>query len=167
MYPQAQMPSPFGRLTAAASQFANSHGVYMGKRSTRLHVAVYRRSGGRIGGHLPGWPQAPIVLVTHIGAKTGTRRTSPLMYHRDGDSIAVAASKAGQATNPAWFHNLMAHPETTIQIGTEVREVCARLATAAERQRLWTEFVAFFPGYEFFREHAGDREIPIVIFDPR
>jgi deazaflavin-dependent oxidoreductase (nitroreductase family) len=161
------MPSLSGRFTAAISKFANKRGVYMGKRSTRLHVAVYRRSGGRIGGHLPGWPEAPIILVDHIGAKSGTRRTSPLMYHRDGDSIAVVASKAGQATNPAWFHNLMAHPDTTIQIGSEVREVRARVAADAERDRLWAEFVAFFPSYEFFREHARGREIPIVVFDPR
>jgi F420H(2)-dependent quinone reductase len=167
VYPQFPVPSPFGQFTAAASQFANRHGVYMGKRSTRLHVAVYRRSGGRIGGHLPGWPEAPIVLVDHVGAKSGTRRTSPLMYHRDGDSVAVAASKAGQATNPAWFHNLMANPETKIQIGSEVREVRARLAAGPERDRLWAQFVAFFPGYEFFREHAGNREIPIVVFGPR
>lgn len=161
------MPSLFGRFTAAISQLANKRGVYMGRRSTRLHVAIYRRSGGRIGGHLPGWPGAPIVLVDHIGAKSGKRRTSPLMYHRDGDSVAVAASKAGQPTNPAWFHNLMAHPDTTIQIGTEVLEVRARLVAGAERKRLWAEFTAFFPGYEFFRENAGSREIPIVVFDRR
>lgn len=161
------MPSPFGRFAAAVSQFANKRGVYMGKRSTRLHVVAYRRSGGRIGGHLPGWAEAPILLVNHTGAKSGTRRTSPLMYHRDGDSIAVVASKGGQATNPAWLHNLMAHPDTTIQIGSEVREVRARVVANAERDRLWAEFVAFFPGYEFFREHAKGREIPIVVFDSR
>lgn len=161
------MASLFGRFTAAVSQRANKHGVYMGKRSARLHVAAYRRSRGRIGGHLPGWPEAQIVLVDHIGAKSGIRRTSPLMYHSDGDSIAVVASKGGQATNPAWFHNLKAHPDTTIQIGSEVREVRARVATDTKRDRLWAEFVAFFPGYEFFREHARAREIPVVIFDPR
>ena len=161
------MRSILGRLTAAASQSANRRGVYMGRRSTRLHVALYRRTGGRIGGHLPGWPEARIVLVDHVGAKSGRRRTSPVMFHRDGDSVVVAASKAGQPTNPGWFHNLLAHPDTTIQIGDEVTEVRARLAGGEERDRLWAGFVEFFPGYEFFREHAGERTIPVVVLDPR
>jgi deazaflavin-dependent oxidoreductase (nitroreductase family) len=89
------------------------------------------------------------------------------MYHEDGDSIVVAATKGGQPTHPAWFHNLMANPETTVQIGSEVREVRARTATEEERDRLWPQFVAFYPGYEFFRTHAGDRRIPIVMLEPR
>lgn len=89
------------------------------------------------------------------------------MYHRDGDAVVVAASKAGQPTHPAWFHNLRAHPDTTIQIGPVVRDVRARVATDEERERLWSEFVAFYPGYEFFQTHAGSRRIPIVILDPR
>ena len=81
------MPS-FGQFTAASSQFANRHGIYLGRRSTKIHVALYRRSGGRMGGHLPGWPEAQIVLVDHKGAKSGVVRTSPLMYHKEGDAIA-------------------------------------------------------------------------------
>ena len=160
------MPS-LGQLTAASSQFANKRGIYLGRRSTKLHVALYRRSGGRVGGHLPGWPEARIVLVDHIGAKSGAKRTSPLMYHEDGDAVAVVASKAGQPTNPAWFHNLQANPDTTIQIGSVVREVRARVATNEERERLWPKFVAFYPGYEFFQRNAKGRKIPIVILDPR
>ena len=159
------MPA-LGQFTAASSQFANKRGIYLGRRSTKLHVALYRRSGGRIGGHLPGWPEAQIVLVDHTGAKSGAKRTSPLMYHQDGDAIAVAASKAGQPTNPAWFHNLKANPDTTIQIGTMVREVRARVASDEERDRLWPEFVAFYPGYESFQSNAKGRKIPIVILDP-
>jgi deazaflavin-dependent oxidoreductase (nitroreductase family) len=96
-------------------------------------VALYRRSGGRIGGHLTGWPQARILLLDHIGARTGAKRTSPLMYHEDGGSVAVMASKGGQPTHPAWFHNLRANPDTTIQIGSVVRQVRARLASDEER----------------------------------
>ncbi len=165
--PDRSSPSLFGRFTAATSQFGNKHGFYLGRRLTKIHVAVYRRSGGRLAGHLPGWPGAQIVLIDHVGARSGRRRTSPAMYHADGDSIVVAASKGGQPTNPAWFHNLMAHPETTIQIGPETREVTARAATGEERERLWPGFVAFYPGYEFFKANAGDREIPIVILEPR
>ncbi len=160
--------SLLGRITASASQKLNERGIYLGRRATRAHVWVYRRSGGRLGGHLPGWPQVPIVLLDHVGARTGRRRSSPLMYHRDGEAIVVAASKAGQPTNPAWFHNLLANPETTIQLGREVRPVRARVAAGEERERLWAELVAVYPGYEFFREHAaGRRQIPVVVLEPR
>jgi F420H(2)-dependent quinone reductase len=155
------------QLVASASQLANKRGVYLGRRATKIHVALYRRSGGRIGGHVPGWPDARILLLDHTGAKSGVRRTSPLMYHEDGDAIAVAASKAGQPTHPAWFHNLKANPDTAIQIGSVVREVRARIATDEERNRLWPEFVGFYPGYEFFRRNAKGRRIPIVILNPR
>jgi F420H(2)-dependent quinone reductase len=157
----------FGKITASCSEFANKHGVYLGRRATKIHVALYRRTGGRLGGHVPGWPDARIALVDHTGARSGLRRTSPVMYHETGDTIAVAASKAGQPTHPAWFHNLQTHPETTIQIGSSVREVRARVATDEERERLWPEFVAFYPGYEFFQRHAGARKIPIVLLEPR
>jgi F420H(2)-dependent quinone reductase len=160
------MPS-LGQLTASSSQFLNARGIYLGRRSTKLHVALYRRSGGRIGGHLPGWPEARIVLVNHTGAKSGAKRTSPLMYVEDGDAVVVMASKAGQPTHPAWFHNLKANPETTVQLGSAVREVRARVAAGEERDRLWSKFLAMYPGSEFYQRNAKSRRIPIVILDPR
>ena len=159
--------SSLGQFTTSSSQFANKRGVYLGRRSTKLHVALYRRSGGRVGGHIPGWPEARIVLVDHTGAKSGAKRTSPLMYVEDGDAIAVMASKAGQSTHPSWFHNLKANPDTTIQIGSLVREVRARIANGEERDRLFSKFVAMYPGSEFYQRNARGRKIPIVIFDPR
>lgn len=159
--------SLLGKLSASSSEFANRRGIYMGRRSTKLHVALYRRSGGRLGNHVPGWPGARILLLDHTGARSGAKRTSPVMYHEDGENLVVAASKAGQPTNPAWFHNLRANPETTVQIGPEVRRVRARVAGGEERERLWPEFVAFYPGYEFFQRNAKGREIPIVILEPR
>jgi F420H(2)-dependent quinone reductase len=160
-------PSLNARLNLAAAEAMNDRGIYLGRRSTKVHVAVYRRSGGRLGGSLPGWPGAKVALVDHRGAKSGAARTSPLMYHRDGANLAVVASKAGQPTNPAWFHNLLANPATTVQVGADVRSVRARLATAEERERLWPEFDAFYPGYATFRERAQPRVIPIVILEPR
>lgn len=159
--------SLLGRLTLAASELLNERGVYAGRRSTRVHVAVYRRTRGRVGGNLPGWPRVRIALLDHTGAKTGTRRTSPLMYHEHGEAVVVAGSKAGQPTHPAWFHNLMANPDTTLQIGAEVREVRARLAEGEERDRLWSKMVAAFPGYDFYERNARGREIPVVVLDPR
>jgi len=130
-------------------------------------VAVYRLSRGRVGNHLPGLSGALILLLDHTGAKTKVRRTSPVMYYEDGDLIAVAASQAGQPTNPAWFHNLRANPDTSIQVGGEKRYVRARLVSDEERDRLWPQFVAFCPDYEFWQRLAGDRKIPIVILDSR
>jgi F420H(2)-dependent quinone reductase len=120
--------SPFARFTLVGSEFINKRGLYAGRRSTKVHVAIYRRTRGKMGGKLPGWPQVRIALIDHTGAKTGTKRTSPLIYHEHRDAIVVAGTKAGQPSHPAWFHNLMANPDTTIQIGPEVREVRARLA---------------------------------------
>lgn len=156
-----------GRIMAAGSEFANKHGFYLGRRSTKIHVAMYRRSGGRIGGHLPGWPSARILLLDHIGAKSGKRRTSPLMYHEDGDAVAVVASKGGQPTHPSWFHNLKASPDTTIQIGSTSRDVRARVATDVERDRLWPKLLEVYPGYDFFQRIAKGRKIPVVILEPR
>ena len=156
-----------GRIAAASSQLANKHGLYLGRRSTKIHVALYRRTGGKLGGHLAGWPAARILLLDHTGAKSGLKRTSPLMYHEEGEVVAVVASKGGQPTHPAWFHNVKAHPDTTIQIGSMIRDVRARLATDEERDRLWPKFVAFYPGYDFFQRNAKGRRIPIVILDPR
>lgn len=87
-----------GNLTASASEFLNKRGIYAGRRTTKIHVAIYRRTGGKIGATLPGWPQAKIVLVDHTGAKTGKKRTSPLMYHEHGDSIVDTSSTAGTPT---------------------------------------------------------------------
>lgn len=139
----------------------------MGRRSTKVHVALYRWSRGRIGGRTPGLPEVPIVLVDHVGARSGRRRTSPLMGHMAGDVVAVVASKAGQPTHPAWFHNLKAHPETKVQIGPEVRKVRARVASEAERAEWWLRLVARYPGYEFYEQLAGDRTIPVVLLEQR
>lgn len=158
--------SAAAQIALAGSLLANRHGIYLGRRSTRIHVAVYRRTGGRIGGHLPGFPDARIVLVDHVGAKTGVRRTSPLMFHEEDGVVSVVASKAGQPTHPAWFHNLMANPETTIQIGREVRRVRARIARDEEREHLWPKFAAFYPGFDRFAQMAEGRSIPVVTFEP-
>ena len=152
--------SLFGRFTASTSQFANKRGYYAGRRSAKLHVAIYRKSGGRLGGHLPGWPKARIVLSTTLAprvARGGLPRHVPGGRH----SIVVAANNGGQPNHPGWFHNLSANPETTIQIGPEIRAVRARLASNEERDRLWSGFVAFYPGYEFFKSNAKGRKIPL------
>ena len=145
----------------------SKRGVYLGRRSANLHVALYRRTRGRLGGRLPGWREARIVLVDHVGAKSGAKRTSPVIYCVHDDAVAVVGSKAGQATNPAWFHNLKANPEATIQIGADVRTVRARLATDEERDHLWPKLVATFPAYDIYQRNAKHRRLPVVILEPR
>jgi deazaflavin-dependent oxidoreductase (nitroreductase family) len=133
-------------------------------RLMQAHTLVYRASGGRIGHRFPGAP--PMLLLDHVGAKSGTKRTIPLVYVRDGDDIVIVASKGGHPRHPAWFHNLRANPETRVQIGSELRPVRARVATAEERKRLWPKAVRTYSGYRGYQERT-DREIPLVILEPR
>ena len=129
-----------------------------------LHTAAYRATRGRIGHRIPGLP--PMLLLDHVGAKSGTRRTSPLLYVADGDDAVIIASKGGYPKHPAWFHNLRANPETTVQIGAERRPVRARTASSEERARLWPRAVEAYSGYADYQRKA-DREIPVVILEPR
>ena len=134
------------------------------RRLMGAHTTAYRLTGGLIGHRFPGAP--PSLLLEHVGAKTGTRRTSPLAYTKDGENLILVASKGGYPRNPAWFHNLLAHPDTTIQVGTERRPVRARVATAAERKRMWPLVVSNYGGYEDYARRT-DREIPLVVLAPR
>ena len=129
-----------------------------------VHTAIYRASGGRLGHTLPGLPG--VLLLDHVGAKTGTRRTSPLLYVNDGDDVVIVASKGGFPRHPAWFHNLRANPDTTVQIGREVRPVRARVATPEERARLWPRAVDAYSSNADYQRKA-DRDIPLVILEPR
>jgi deazaflavin-dependent oxidoreductase (nitroreductase family) len=128
------------------------------------HVAVYRATGGRIGHRGPG--SAPCLLLDHVGAKSGQRRTTPLIYGADGENLVLVASKGGYPRNPAWYHNLMANPDTTVQVRSERRPVHARVATADERERLWTMMAGVYGGYDTYRRRT-DREIPLVVLEPR
>jgi F420H(2)-dependent quinone reductase len=129
-----------------------------------VHTFVYRATGGRIGHSAPGMPT--ILLLDHVGAKSGTKRTSPLLYVKNGDDVVIVASKGGFPKHPAWFHNLMANPDTTVQIDSEKRRVHARVATPEERDLLWAKAVKAYPGYEDYKART-DREIPLVILQPR
>lgn len=129
------------------------------------HTAIYRASGGRVGRRIPG-VGLPMLLLDHVGAKSGIKRTSPLLYLPDGDDLVIVASKGGYPQHPAWFHNLRANPDTEVQVGRERRRVHARVATAAERKRLWPKLVDGYSSYADYQRKAP-REIPLVILDPR
>jgi F420H(2)-dependent quinone reductase len=128
------------------------------------HAKLYRVTGGRIGHRVPGVPE--MLLLDHVGARSGKDRYTPLVFARDGDDVILIASKGGYPKNPAWFYNLKANPDTTIQIGSKRMPVHARVATAEEYDRLWKLAVGVYKGYEDYRRRT-DRQIPLVVLEPR
>jgi deazaflavin-dependent oxidoreductase (nitroreductase family) len=131
-----------------------------------VHTWLYRTTGGRIGHRVPGL-EPSMLLLDHVGAKSGAKRTSPLLYFDDGENAVIVASKGGYPKHPAWFHNLMANPDTTVQIGGERRAVRARVAAPDERERLWPKVVTGYPTYADYQARSKGREIPLVILEPR
>jgi F420H(2)-dependent quinone reductase len=130
--------------------------------AARANVAVYRLTGGRLGGRLGG---APVLLLHHVGRRSGRARVAPLLYLADADRLVIVASKGGTDRHPAWFHNLMAKPDATVEVGRDRRRVTARQAIQEERVRLWPRLVAMYPPYATYQSHT-DRLIPIVVLEP-
>ncbi len=135
------------------------------RRAFGLHRLVYEASGGRVGRRIP-FVGAPMLLLDHVGAKSGVKRTTPLLYVEDGPNLVIVASKGGYPRHPAWFHNLVANPDTSVRVGRERRAVRARVATPDERARLWPRVVAAYGGYADYQRRT-EREIPLVILEPR
>jgi deazaflavin-dependent oxidoreductase (nitroreductase family) len=107
-----------------------------------------------------------MLLLDHVGARSGRKRTNPLACLEDGDNIVIVASKGGSPRHPAWFHNLCANPDTTVQVGSRRIPVTARVATSNERSRLWPKVVAPYCGYENYQRRTS-RQIPLVILQSR
>jgi deazaflavin-dependent oxidoreductase (nitroreductase family) len=134
------------------------------RRATKGHTIAYRATNGLVGHRVPGVP--PMLLLDHVGAKSGRRRTSPLVYTRDGNQLVLVASKGGHPRDPAWYHNLVANPETTVQVGSERRSVRARKARPEERGRLWGMVVDNYGGFAGYQERTK-RQIPLIVLEPR
>lgn len=132
------------------------------RRFASTHTAVYRATNGLLGHRIPFSP--PVLLLDHVGARSGTSRTTPLVYLDDGDDIVIVASKGGYPRHPGWYHNLLANPDTTIQVGGERRKVRAKVADATERARLWPKVLETYSGFDDYQKHT-DREIPLVILE--
>jgi deazaflavin-dependent oxidoreductase (nitroreductase family) len=139
------------------------------KYAGKVHVRVYRLTGGRIGGTWrigAGWKKpVPTLLLDHVGRKSGTRFTTPLLYLDDAPDVVIVASQGGLPKNPQWYANLLATPDTSVQIKSEVRAVRARTATAAERAALWPRLVDLYADFAIYQSWT-DREIPVVILQP-
>lgn len=126
-------------------------------------IEEFRSSGGRVAGP---FPEGTLLLLHTTGAKSGAERINPMMYQDLGDGrVAVFASKAGADTHPAWYHNLVAHPDVTAEIGAEIRGFTARTASGGERTEIWEAQKASVPGFAEY-EAKTTREIPVVILDP-
>lgn len=131
---------------------------------TRLNVALYRKTNGRVGGR---WKRRnPILLLEHVGRHSGQRRVAPLVYTPDGDDLIVVASRGGSDSNPGWYYNVLADPETWIQIGVERRAVVAHEADSLERDRLWPRIVEANPDYASYQEQTS-RTIPVIALRPK
>jgi deazaflavin-dependent oxidoreductase (nitroreductase family) len=108
----------------------------------------------------------PLLLLTTTGARSGKLRTTPIMYIPDGDRLMVIASNMGAPTHPDWYHNLVAHPEVTVEVGTETFNAIAVVTEGSERHQLWTKIVELRP---FFAEYQAKttRQIPVIALTRR
>ncbi len=125
-------------------------------------IAEFRANGGKVGGPFEG---APLLLLHTTGARSGQPRVTPVMYQDIGDGVAVFASKGGAPTNPAWYHNLLANPRASAEIGTGTVDVVAREADGAERDRIWEAQKRDYPGFADY-ERKTTRQIPVIILEP-
>ncbi|MEV3960531.1 nitroreductase family deazaflavin-dependent oxidoreductase [Nocardia sp. NPDC050193] len=137
---------------------------------SKVNTWTYRKTGGRIGGT---WrvgagfrKPVPTLLLEHTGRKSGKQFTVPLLFLRDDANIIVVASQGGLPKNPQWYYNLVAQPETTVQIGKDRILVRARLADNAERDRLWPKLLELYADFENYQSWT-ERRIPVFVLEPR
>ena len=126
-------------------------------------IDEFRTNDGVVGGAFAG---APMILVNHRGAKSGTAYTTPLVYTRDDANYVIIASKAGAPDDPQWYRNLQAHPDITIEVGSDVIPVTARVAEGDERDRLYRAQADAMPNFDDYAK-ATSRTIPVVVLEPR
>lgn len=131
------------------------------KRFNENLIAEYRATGGEVTGQ---FADAPLLLLTTTGARSGQPRTSPVVYTTDGDRIVVIASKGGAPTDPDWYRNLVAHPEVTVELGGERFRARASVAEGEERERLYDQQAAQMPNFAEYQKMT-DRSIPVVLLE--
>jgi deazaflavin-dependent oxidoreductase (nitroreductase family) len=131
------------------------------QRYNALLIEQFRTNAGKVTGQ---FANLPMLLLNTIGAKTGAKRTTPLVYFKDGDRYLIIASKAGAPTNPAWYHNLVANPAASVELPNESFEVQASIAKGDERDRLFHNVVEHFPIYSGYQQKTG-RRIPVIILE--
>jgi F420H(2)-dependent quinone reductase len=140
------------------------------KYMAKAQVAVFKATKGRIGSK---WrigagfrKPVPTLLLEHVGRKSGTQFTTPLLYLKDGDHLVVVASQGGLPKNPQWYYNLMAAPDTRVWLKREIRDVHASVAAPDQRAELWPRLVQLYADFATYQA-VTDREIPVVVLSPR
>jgi deazaflavin-dependent oxidoreductase (nitroreductase family) len=126
-------------------------------------IEEFRANSGQVGGP---FQDADVLLLHHTGARSGAERLTPLMYQPVGEGYAIFASKAGAPTNPDWYHNLVANPDATIEVGTGNVEVKARVAEPTERDVIYARQKERAPQFAQYEVEAAPRKIPVVVLDP-
>ncbi len=124
-------------------------------------IEEFRANGGKVGKPFEGMP---MVLVTLKGAKSGKTYTMPLVYSKDGNRYVIIASMAGAPNNPDWYHNIKAHPEVTLEIGTERFQAKATVTSGEERERLFNAQAAIMPIFNDYRKKTT-RQIPVIALE--
>jgi deazaflavin-dependent oxidoreductase (nitroreductase family) len=127
----------------------------------RTVIDEFRQTGGTVSGQFKG---APMILISHTGAKSGKSYTTPLVYTRDGDRYVVIASKGGAPEHPQWFRNLVANPDITVEVGTERFPARATVTEGDERARLFRAQADLMPNFDDYAK-ATSREIPVVVIE--
>ena len=140
-----------------------SHEVAPPSRNQEQVVAEFRARGGKVGGY---HASMQLLLLTTTGVRTGQRRAVPLTYLPDGDRYIVTAGNAGSGRNPAWYYNLAANPDVTVEVGPEVFKAVAVIADEAERGTLYDLFAAAYPQLDGYQAQTT-RQIPVVILRRR
>jgi deazaflavin-dependent oxidoreductase (nitroreductase family) len=126
-------------------------------------IEEFRANSGKVGGPFEG---APVLLLHHNGAKTGTERVNPLMYQRVDGSYAIFASAGGAPRDPQWFRNLVAHPDVTLEVGASSVKVRARVTEGNERASIWETQKERYPQFAEYEKSTAPRVIPVVVLDP-
>jgi deazaflavin-dependent oxidoreductase (nitroreductase family) len=128
----------------------------------KIDPVLMRASGGRVKSTF----NAPTVLLTHTGAKSGKKRRTPLAYFTDGDNVVLIASRGGHQDHPAWYHNVTANPEVELWTKGGGGRYRAEEAQGKLRDRLWELATGHYPGFAKYQERAGDRRIPVIVCSP-
>jgi len=126
-------------------------------------IEEFRKNHGKVGGNFEG---APLLLILHKGARTGKSYTNPVMYFKDGNRYLVFASKGGSDTNPDWYHNLKAHPDVKIEVGSETIDVHAEELPRGERDKIYARQSKLYPQFAQY-EKKTKRIIPVIAFTPK
>lgn len=139
-----------------------TEGLQAEREWNRGIIEEFRENGGKLGGRFEG---RPVLLLHHLGARSGVWRVNPLAYRAVDGAYAIFGSANGRENHPAWYHNVLAHPNVTVEVGTEEFEVVARVTEGEERDEIWERQKRQFPNFADY-ETRTSRRIPVVILEP-